>query len=220
MKTTSLKVYTLFTVIGLVLASCGGLGKMEKHIEELNAKAEPEPLIVRGDSVEVTITGKFPEKYFHKKVAVEATPVLTYEGGESAFDMKGYQGEDAAANFEVIPYETGKSFSYTDKVAYDPAMENAATLELRLSGTKGSQSASFDPLPVGTGVITTPYLMMSDDKPIMATDNFQRILSFTQDAIVNYNYNSSNVASAELRDQDIKDARALIALADTFQGGF
>ncbi|MDA0882647.1 MAG: hypothetical protein O2984_04995, partial [Bacteroidetes bacterium] len=52
-----------------------------------------------------------------------------------------------------------------------------------------------------------------DDKPIMATDNFQRILSFTQDAIVNYNYNSSNVASAELRDQDIKDARALIALA-------
>lgn len=213
MKTTSLKVYTLFTVIGLVLASCGGLGKMEKHIEELNAKAEPEPLIVRGDSVEVTITGKFPEKYFHKKVAVEATPVLTYEGGESAFEMKGYQGEDAAANYEVIPYETGKSFSYTDKVAYDPAMENAATLELRLSGTKGSQSASFDPLPVGTGVITTPYLMMSDDKPIMASDNFQRILSFTQEAIVNYNYNSSNVASAELRDQDIKDAKALIALA-------
>jgi len=47
---------------------------MEKHIEELNAKAEPEPLIVRGDSVEINITGKFPEKYFHKKVIVEATP--------------------------------------------------------------------------------------------------------------------------------------------------
>lgn len=177
---------------------------MEKNIEELSAKAEPEPLIVRGDSVEINITGTFPEKYFHKKVLVEAIPAIVYEGGEALYETQGYQGEDAAGNYEVIPFETGKNFSYTDKVAFVPGME-VSTVELRISGTKGSKSASFDPLAVGTGVITTPYLVQSDDMFLIAEDNFQRVLSFTKEATVNYAYNASGVRSAELRDQDIKD---------------
>jgi Flp pilus assembly protein TadD len=191
------------------LTGCGGLGKMEKYIEELGAKAEPAPLIVQGDSVEINITGKFPEKYFHKKVVVHATPVLTYDGGETAYDTQHYQGEDAADNYEVIPYEAGKSFSYTDKIAYDPAME-VSSLELRISGSKGSKEATFDPLPIGIGVITTPYLMEDDDMPIMSTDNFQRVLSFEKEAVVNYSYNKSNVASKELKDDDVKAMRDFI----------
>jgi len=177
---------------------------MEKHIEELNAKAEPEPLIVRGDSVEINITGTFPAKYFHKKVVVEAIPAIVYEGGEALYETQGYQGEDAAGNYEMIPFDTGKNFSYTDKVAFTPGMEES-TVELRISGTKGSKTASFDPLAVGTGVITTPYLVQSDDMFLISEDNFQRVLSFTKEATVNYDYNASGVRSAELRDQDIKD---------------
>ena len=191
----------------LILAGCGGLGKMEKYVDELGAKAEPTPLIVRGDQVELTISGKFPEKYFHKKVSAEATPVLVYEGGETAFEMKGYQGEQAAGNYEVIPYEKGKAFSYTSSIPYSPEM-NVSDLELRIKGTKGTKSAEFDPLPVGKGVITTPYLMKSDDKVVLGPDNFKRTLSFTKEAVINYDYNSSNVKSNELRDADIK------ALAD------
>lgn len=193
----------------LILAGCGGLGKMEKYVEELGAKAEPSPLIVKGDQVELTITGTFPEKYFHKKVTAEATPVLVYEGGETAFEMKGYQGEDAAGNYEVIPYEKGKSFSYTSSIPYSPEMQ-VSDLELRIKGSKGTKSAEFDPLPVGKGVITTPYLMKSDDKVILGEDNFQRTLSFTKDAVINYDYNSSNVKSTELRDEDIKMLAAFI----------
>lgn len=193
-----------------LLTGCGGLGKMEKYIEELNAKAEPAPLTVRGDSVEINITGKFPPKYFHKKVIVEATPVLVYEGGETAYRTQGYQGEDAAGNYEVIPYEAGQSFSYTDVIAYDPAME-VSNLQLRIKGSKGSKEASFEPLEIGIGVITTPYLMKDDDMPIMSTDNFQRILSFEKEAVVNYAYNKSNVRSAELRDDDIKAMKEFIA---------
>lgn len=185
---------------------------MEKHIEELNAKAEPEPLIVRGDSVEINITGTFPEKYFHKKVVVEAIPAIVYEGGEATYEMQGYQGEDAAGNYEVIPYDKGKNFSYTDKVAFAPGMEQS-TVELRISGTKGSQSASFDPLAIGTGVITTPYLVQSDDKFLIAEDNFQRVLSFSKEATVNYAYNSSAVRSTELRDQDMKDLADFVEFA-------
>ena len=204
MKTTTLKMFSFLSIFTLILTACGGLGKMEKHIEELNAKAEPEPLIVRGDSVEINITGTFPAKYFHKKVVVEAIPAIVYEGGEALYETQGYQGEDAAGNYEMIPFDTGKNFSYTDKVAFTPGMEES-TVELRISGTKGSKTASFDPLAVGTGVITTPYLVQSDDMFLISEDNFQRVLSFTKEATVNYDYNASGVRSAELRDQDIKD---------------
>jgi tetratricopeptide (TPR) repeat protein len=212
MKTTALNVFSFLTVLSLLLSACGGLGKMEKEIETLNANAEPEPLIVRGDSVEVNITGKFPEKYFHKKVVVEATPVLVYDGGESAYPMQGYQGEDAAGNYEVIPYDAGKSFSYTEKVAFVPGMEQS-TLELRISGTKGSKSATFDPLPIGTGVITTPYLVQSDDMFLIGADNFQRVLSYTKEATINFAYNSSVVRSSELRDEDVDAMEEFIEFA-------
>lgn len=185
---------------------------MEKRIEELGAKAEPEPLIVRGDSVELNVTGKFPEKYFHKKVVVESTPVIVYEGGEEAFDSKGFQGEDAAGNFEVISYASGKSFSYTSKVPFRKGMEQS-TVELRVSGTKGSKSQTFDPLMIGTGVITTPYLVQSDDKFLIGKDNFTRILSYSQDATINYEYNKSNVRSSELREDDVKAMMEFIAFA-------
>ncbi len=211
MKSTALNVFS-FIAIALFLSACGGLGKMEKEIETLNAKAEPEPLIVRGDSVKVTITGKFPEKYFHKKVVVEATPVLVYDGGEAAYPMQGFQGEDAAGNYEVIPFESGKSFSYEEKVAFTEGMEQS-TLELRISGNKGSKEATFDPLPVGTGVITTPYLVESDDKFLIGKDNFQRVLSYTKEAVINFAYNSSAVRSAELRDEDFKAMKEFIEFA-------
>lgn len=185
---------------------------MEKHIEELGAKAEPEPLIVRGDSVEIKVTGKFPEKYFHKKVTAEATPVIVYEGGEESFKMQGYQGEDAAGNFEVIPYATGKSFSYSDKVSYREGMEQS-TVELRISGTKGSKNATFDPLPIGTGVITTPFLVQNDDRYLLAEDKFQQILSYTMNATINYEYNDSRVRPSELRREEVKAMLDFIAFA-------
>ena len=209
MKTYNLRFILAAVASATLLASCGGLGKMEKYIEELGATSEPDPLIVQGDSIELNISGKFPAKYFHKKVIVEATPVLTYDGGETSFDMQGYQGEDAAGNYTVIPYEAGASFSYTDKIAYTSGME-VSELELRISGSKGSQTADFEPLKIGTGVITTPYLLQNDDRPAMSSDNFQRVLSFTKDATINYAYNSSSVRSGELRDQDIKDLKSFI----------
>ena len=99
---------------------------MEKEIEALGLQASPEPLILRGDQVELKIEGKFPPKYFAKKVSMEATPVLTWEGGASEYDAQGFQGEDAAGNFQVIPFEAGKAFVYEASVPFDAAMEDAA----------------------------------------------------------------------------------------------
>jgi hypothetical protein len=203
MKKNSFYVAFVAVMSVLTLAACGGLGKMEKHIADLGATATPEPLEVHGDSIQLSINGKFPEKYFHKKVVVEATPVLVYEGGEAKFEMKGFQGEQAAGNYEKIPFKTGKGFSYTDKIAFVPGMDTSS-LYLKIHGSKGSKVADFDPYKIGTGVITTPYLIKGDDKVVSNKDDkYIRVTSFSKKAELNFDYNSSNLKPAELKQEDI-----------------
>lgn len=59
-------------------------------------------------------------------------------------------------------------------------------------------------MKVADGVMTTPYLMMSDDKVLMAKDAFVRITDHTQDATLNYLVNNAVVRPTELKDADIK----------------
>ena len=186
---------------------------MEKEIEAMGLEASPEPLILRGDQVELEVTGRFPAKYFGKKVSVEATPVLTWEGGSASFESEGFQGEDAAGNFTVVPFESGKSFSYSSSVPFDPAMEDTAELAIVISGTQGNKSATFAPFVVGAGVITTPLWVQADDQFIPVEDNFQRIITYTEEVTVNYSVNSSTVRSGELRDADWKALKELIQLS-------
>ena len=186
---------------------------MEKEIEAMGLEASPEPLILRGDQVELKVTGRFPAKYFGKKVSVEASPVLTWEGGSASFESEGFQGEDAAGNFTVVPFESGKSFSYSSSVPFDPAMEDAAELAVVISGTQGNKSATFAPFVVGAGVITTPLWVQADDQFIPVEDNFQRVITYTEEVTVNYSVNSSTVRSVELRDADWKALKELIELS-------
>jgi len=210
MKLSNIKFPALLIIAGLALAACGGLGKMAKYAETIEYNLDPNPLIVRGDSVAVNINGKFPGKYFSKKAMVELTPVLTYDGDSSYYEMVMFQGEDAVGNATVIPYEEGKNFSYADKVAYRPAMENSE-LMLQIVGKQGSKEKAFPPYKLADGVITTPYLMMNDDMPIIAKDQFQRVTSHEAYAVINYLVNSSVVRSSELRDDDIKQIKSFLA---------
>jgi tetratricopeptide (TPR) repeat protein len=189
-------------VTAMILASCANLGSMQKKMEELGASATPNPLELHGDSVAINMSGKFPEKYFAKKVVIDATPVLTYGSSEARYKTKTYQGEKAAGNGEVIPYKTGKSFNYSDKIAFRPGMEESQ-LNLSIFGRMGTKEKQFDLLPVAPGVITTPLLMKSDDKAMYAKDRFERVTTKTTEAIVNFDYNSSVVRPQEMKDADI-----------------
>ena len=223
--------YIVAIATALFLAGCAGLGSMEKAIETLNLKVNPETLILRGDIVEVEITGNFPAKYFAKKVRLEATPVLVWDGGEAAFATEGFQGEDAAGNYTVVPFEAGKSFTYTASIPYDAAMEDGSRLELRLRGLKGDKAVDFDPYVLSKGVITTPSLVQPDDKFAMTPDRFQRTMSYAlvednttegttteatnaKNAVsINYAYNSSRVTTAETRTDGWKTMKELFVLA-------
>lgn len=193
--------------IGLVaLSGCGGIGKMNKYVENIKYTVDPNPLIVQGDSVAVNVNGNFPGKYFYKKAQVELTPTLVYTGGETPYKTAYFQGEGAVGNNTVIPYETGKAFSYSHKVAYTPSMAQSELMVkiLGKQGKEGKKQLEFTPVKIADGVITTPYLMLSDDKVLLAKDAFVRITDHSQDAVLNYLVNASNVRPTELKDADIK----------------
>lgn len=209
MKHSGFSAMAVMVIAGFALSACGGLGKMAKYAETIQYDVQPNPLIVRGDSVELNINGKFPGKYFSKKAMVELTPVLTYPAGQTPYKTVGFQGESAAGNYTVIPYENGKNFTYHDKVAYSPEMKDS-DLMLNILGRQGNKERQFDPYKLADGVITTPYLMMSDDMPIIAADNFERVTSHFQYGVINYLVNSSVVRQSELNDQDIRDMRSFL----------
>ena len=200
-------VATAFTAI--LLIGCGGIGKMNKYVENVKYTVDPNPLIVQGDSVDLNLRGNFPGKYFYKKASVDLTPTLVYAGGETPYKMVCFQGEKAASNCTVIPYETGKDFTYSNKIAYQPAME-VSELKVRILGKQGKKEKAFDDVKIADGVITTPYLMVNDDKVITGADAFQRTTSHSTSAQLNYLVASSNVRPGELSDADIKAMSAWV----------
>ena len=201
--------------VAIFLAGCAGLGSMEKALDTVGLSVQPETLILQGGNVDVTITGNFPAKYFGKKVILEATPVLVWEGGEAAFDTEGFQGEEAAGNYAVVSYEVGKSFTYNASIPYEAAMEDASHLELRIRGKKGDSVVDFEPYFLCKGVITTPNLVQADDKFMITADKFQRTISYTHNDAINYDYNSSVVKSKETKTDEWGAMKALFTLAAT-----
>ena len=202
MEKRHLKGMSLLIAASVVLVACNGLGKMKKYVENVKYTVDPNPLIVQGDSVAVAINGNFPGKYFARKAQVEMTPTLTYAGGETPYKMVGFQGDKAVGNYTVIPYETGKAFSYSGKVAYTPGM-STSELMVKILGKQGKKEMPFDPYKIADGVITTPYLMLSDDKVLMARDAFERITHHNEMATINYLVSSSVVRPGELKDADV-----------------
>jgi hypothetical protein len=196
----------------LLLAGCS-LPKMIKTVEEINLEVTPSPVVLQGNDVTIDITGTFPPKYFAKKVTVEATPYLVWEGGEVAFESVNFQGEDAAGNGTVVSWENGKSFNYTSTVTYVGDMKDNARLELRMSGAQGDKTGEFGAITLAKGVMATQDLIQPDEAFVIATDNFQRVITYVQDLTFNYGYQSSAVKSAEYRDEDWKATKDLFALA-------
>jgi Flp pilus assembly protein TadD len=203
----------LSTLLAAVLLAGCSLPKMIKTVEEINLEVTPSPVVLQGNDVTIDITGTFPPKYFAKKVTVKATPYLVWEGGEVAFESVNFQGEDAAGNGTVVSWENGKSFNYTSTVTYVGDMKDNASLELRMSGAQGDKTAEFGAITLAKGVMATQDLIQPDEAYVIATDNFQRVITYAQDLTFNYGYQSSALKSAEYRDEDWKATKDLFALA-------
>ncbi len=96
--------------------------KMANTFDEVDIVATPNPLQEVGDSVEVTIKGTFPPKYFNEDAIMCFTPTLKWDDGMYAFDRVYFIGEDVEGEGTMISNKNGGSFTYNAKIAYNDDM--------------------------------------------------------------------------------------------------
>ena len=166
-------VYSHFNIGARYKIGGNNTKKMASNFEKVELSATPDPLEARGDSVEVTIKGVFPPKYFGKKAVMCFAPVLTYEGGQTAFPPMTFKGEDVAGDGTLVNYSNGGAFTYTGKIPYDPAM-NVAELEVApvIYTYTGETYESCEAAQNAKGAIVAPARKMADGT--IHTSNYYR----------------------------------------------
>jgi tetratricopeptide (TPR) repeat protein len=194
--------YVILILAAILMASCSGLNKMKKNSNLIKYEVTPKILETHAGMVNVTIKGTIPAKYFDKKTTVTATPVLTYTGGETAFEkVQVLQGEKVQANNKVIAV-SGGDFTYSGSIPYKDAMK-VSELILKITAVRGTKSLAFDPVKLADGVIATSTLSDKDAKPIASKDNYIRVNPETQLAAIHYLINQADLRSSELKAEDI-----------------
>jgi tetratricopeptide (TPR) repeat protein len=194
--------YFILILAAAVMTSCSGLNKMKKNSNLVKYEVTPKVLETHAGVVTVTIKGTFPAKYFDKKTTVTASPVLTYTGGETAFDkVQVLQGESVQANNKVIT-TTGGDFTYTSTIPYKDAMK-MSQLVLRIKAVRGKKSLDFDQVKLADGVIATSTLVEKDARTIKMKDNYVRINPENKLADIHYQINQADINSKELKAEDI-----------------
>ena len=201
MKRTFRSIATL-SLASLVIVSCSPLNKMKKRAGEMGYKVTPEVLEEKGEMVDVKIDVTIPAKFFNKNVTVVATPVLKYQGGEKAFEPTTLQGENVQGNNVVVPYETGKTITYTGQIPFEDAMR-ISDLVVDIKASKGAKSVNFDGTKIAEGVITAT-LVNNDPALALGKDNFQRITPEQNEAAIYYLINSSQIRNNQVKSEEIK----------------
>ncbi len=186
----------------LVLAffSCSKIGELSPDYFTTN----PEVLEAIGGKVPVTITGKFPEKYFKKNATVEVTPVLRWEGGEAKGQPATFQGEKVQGNDQTISYKTGGT--YTMKASFDYVPEMAKSeLYLDFKIKKGKKEYTIPSVKIADGVIATSELpTVNSANAAYAPDAFQRIIKQAKEAQIMFLIQQANLRASELKSDSLK----------------
>jgi len=211
MKNLDSKLLAIAVVTSTAFIACNPLAKMVKRQSEVNYEVTPNPAEMHGDSIEITVNGSFPEKYFNKKVSATVTPVLVYGENSEEFAPFNLKGEDSEAEGTTISYEKGGSFSHTAKIPYKDGM-GLATIELRATGKYKEKTKELDPRKAADGTIITPKAVMSADKAIMGTDKFVKFTMEDNNVEIHYLVNNSVVRGSEMSDADIKDLKEKIKM--------
>ena len=190
----------LVALLVLSFSSCSKIGELSPDYFTTN----PEVLEAIGGKVPVTITGKFPEKYFKKNATVEVTPVLRWEGGEAKGQPATFQGEKVQGNDQTISYKTGGT--YTMKASFDYVPEMAKSeLYLDFKIKKGKKEYTIPSVKIADGVIATSELpTVNSANAALAPDAFQRIIKQAKEAQIMFLIQQANLRASELKSDSLK----------------
>ena len=191
----------LVALLVLAFSSCSKMGELSADYFTTN----PEVLEAVGGKVPVTITGKFPEKYFKKNAIVEVTPVLRWDGGEAKGQPATFQGEKVQGNDQTISYKTGGT--YTMKASFDYVPEMAKSeLYHDFKIKKGKKEYTIPSVKIADGVIATSELpTVNSANAALAPDAFQRIIKQAKEAQIMFLIQQANLRASELKSEGLKD---------------
>ncbi|MDP4209126.1 MAG: hypothetical protein Q8928_09955 [Bacteroidota bacterium] len=191
-------------IAAVIFSSCASLNKMKDQAKNISYTVTPSPLVVKGGQVEVKVDGNIPGKFFLKKATVVSTPVVKYNGQETALKSLTLQGESVMGNEKVIKFNEGGSFTFSDKFPYKKDMA-ISTLEVNSKATMGTKSVDFPSVKIADGIIATELLVVKDPRVIFAGDDkFVRTVDSKYQADIKYLINKADVRPTELKKAEIK----------------
>jgi Flp pilus assembly protein TadD len=203
MKNLSLKLVYALILSTLIVTACNPLKKMKSKANLVSYDAKPNPLELRGDSVEVTVTGKVPAKFFHKKVSVSLNPSLDYAGGSTKLKPFTLKGESVTGEGVTINQASGGTFTYKEKIAYKPEMA-VSELNFNPVAMVAKKSMAFDTVKVADGVLTTAQSVQLTDAPLLGQDNFAKVVPVELKGKVMFELDKSNVRDNQKKSADVK----------------
>ena len=198
----------IVALLVLAFSSCSKMGELSSDYFTTN----PEVLEAVGGKVPVTITGKFPEKYFKKSATVEVTPVLRWEGGEAKGQPAMFQGEKVQGNDQTISYKAGGTYTMKASFDYVPKMAKSE-LYLDFKIKSGKKEYTIPSVKIADGVIATSELpTVASANAASSTDAFQRIIKEAKEAQIMFLIQQANLRSSELKSEGIKDFHKQVAI--------
>lgn len=202
---------TLLTFTSVLITSCSG--KLTPLSSSL-FNATPSPLELVGTKVPVTVSGKFPEKWFNKNAVVTITPVLKYDGGERYGSSQTFQGENVAGNGIVVSHNSGSNFSIKSEFDYTPELQKSE-LYLTFTAKIGNKSFNLPEVKVADGVVSTvAWASAFTSTPASAPDQFQRIIKEAHDANIMFLIQQSELRSSELNSSSLAAWKQMVEEAD------
>ncbi|MDA3883919.1 MAG: hypothetical protein PF481_11620 [Bacteroidales bacterium] len=193
----------------LFLVGCGA-NKMINDAGTIAYEVSPKPLVMEGDSVDVSITIKYPPKFFNKNAVVVVTPVIEWQGGNAAFDKVTLQGEKVQGNGYVISNESGGTYTYTGTVPYEEGMIKSDLVLKSTVSVKGKEAVALPEVKIAEGVIATAALLKNEALDISAASQFQRRQVVSAESQIKFLISQAKVRNSELSGADIKEMRKFV----------
>lgn len=188
----------------LFAASLAVTGCKTTDWSKVKYEVTPNPLELKGDSVSVTVKGTIPPNVFAPKTSVTFMPVIKWNGGEKALKTFDLQGEKVKnGKGQTVNTVKGGSFTYTDKVPFQPEMK-VSQLTGKAAVKKGSSSKEVDLPKLADGVSTTQQLVMNDEKPALGKDELKEFVPMDNTSDIHFAISQSKVRPAETSKEDVK----------------
>jgi outer membrane protein OmpA-like peptidoglycan-associated protein/Tfp pilus assembly protein PilF len=204
MKMKKVQVFLLLlTSTILLVVGCSSPSKMLKNAATLKYEVSPNPLEMKGDSVEISVTGNFPPKFFNKSAEMVVTPVLKWDGGSANFGDVKLQGEKVQANGTLISYTSGGTFSYTGKIPYQAGMLKS-DLVIKSKASVKTKSVDLPEVKIGDGVISTANLLQNEAQTITVTNQLKRSEAISSESEILFPISQSVIKPKELTKAGMK----------------